>query len=152
MKSSSGQIDNMSVTWIRQFKEKKYPWQPTYRIPMTQELRMAKAYLIDRAREIWGGDKNELDNLATLKRTPEDCRRPRGTRKGKGIYKRGCLRTMKDFSWFSPPQHKDQKRLLHVVIDFAVHPHRQWPSSNPFDPSSIPVCTRPSHPLQWESS
>jgi len=30
------------------------------------------------------GGKNELDNLATL-RTPEDCRRPRGTHKGKGI-------------------------------------------------------------------
>ena len=32
---------------------------------------------------------------------------------------------MKDFSWFASPQYKDtedQERLLHVVIDFAVHP------------------------------
>ena len=31
------------------------------------------------------GGKNELDNLVTLQRTPEDYRRPRGTHKGKGI-------------------------------------------------------------------
>jgi len=32
---------------------------------------------------------------------------------------------MKDFSWFPSSQHKDtedQERLLHVAVDFAVHP------------------------------
>jgi hypothetical protein len=32
---------------------------------------------------------------------------------------------MKDYSWFSSPQHKDtedQERLSHVAIDFVVHP------------------------------